>query len=390
MSAAADALPPLPLPPGVRSRLLEDVNGLRMHVLEAGHEDAGGSAGQRPLALLLHGFPELAFSWRKVLPALAAAGWHAVAPDLRGYGRTVPMVGAPSPGFGDDLGPYRMTNRLLDLLCLLSALGRGHADALIGHDHGAWVAGYAALARPDAFRRLAAMSAPLAGAPPLPIPLAALRPPAEDPIHAALAALSRPREHYHRYYATPAAAADMDGPPERVGRFLRAYFHHKSADWPGNRPHPLSGWTAEALAELPTYYVMDAGRSMPDSVLPEMPADGGAACAWLTPAELAVYAAEYARTGFQGPLQGYRCRMDGSLGRDLALHAGRRVEVPALFVAGTSDWGTFQGPGALERMRTHACADLRGVHLVEGAGHWVQQERAAETVRLLLGFLGEK
>ena len=313
------------LPPGVRSRFLDGVNGLRVHMLEAGDPAA-------PCVLLLHGFPEIAYSWRKLLPRLAEAGFHAVAPDLRGYGRTATRPTA----FHEDLAPYRMTNRLLDVLSLLSALGRRQV-ALVGHDYGSWVAGFCGLARPDVFTSLTLMSAPFAGAPLLADMPGSLRPPGDDPIHPALAALSRPRKHYHAYFASSSAAADMDGREHGVAEFLRAYYHHKSADWPGNAPHPLPGWTADALAEMPTYYIMDRDRTMPETVAPEMPGDGGAACPWLTPAELSVYAADYARTGFQGALQGYRDRMNGSVSRDLALFAGRPVEVPAQFIAGQQD-----------------------------------------------------
>ncbi|MET3789248.1 pimeloyl-ACP methyl ester carboxylesterase [Methylobacterium radiotolerans] len=120
---------------------------------------------------------------------------------------------------------------------------------------------------------------------------------------------------------------------------------------------------------------------------PEMPPRDGADCAWLTDAELAVYAAEYARSGFQGALQGYRCRMDGSIDRDLARFAGRRIEVPLLFVSGARDWGPFQVPGALGRMEEAAGAGLLGCHFVAGAGHWVQQERPQAVVDLLLDAL---
>ena len=368
-------LDPNTLPPGVAARFIDGVNGLRLHLLEAGDPAS-------PCVLLLHGFPELAYSWRKVLPTLAAAGYHAVAPDLRGYGRTATGV----TRFHEDLAPYRMTGRLLDTLSLVSALGRRQV-AVVGHDYGAWVAGYCALARPDVFTSLTLMSAPFPGAPPLAEMPAGLRPPCDDPIHAALAALDHPRKHYHAYYATEAAAADMDGSPHDVATFLRAYYHHKSADWPGNAPHPLRGWTAEALADMPTYYIMDRSRTMPGTVAPEMPPDGGGACPWLTPAELSVYAEEYARVGFQGALQGYRDRMDGGAGRALGLFAGRHVEQPAQFITGRQDWGPFQHPGALEHMRTASCSRMEGCHVLDGAGHWVQQEQPDQVAELLVGFL---
>src|SRR3984957_2688907 len=119
------------LPSGIRSRFVDDINGLRVHILEAGHETPG-----RPLVLLLHGFPEIAYSWRKVMPALAAAGYHAVAPDLRGYGRTTGW----SANYDDDLRPFRHLNAVRDALGLVAALGYRELAGVVGHDFGAVVA----------------------------------------------------------------------------------------------------------------------------------------------------------------------------------------------------------------------------------------------------------
>ena len=112
-----------------------------------------------------------------------------------------------------------------------------------------------------------------------------------------------------------------------------------------------------------------------------------AACRWLPERELAVYSAEYQRTGFQGGLQWYRVRTSGRFDAELELFAGRTIDQPATFIAGASDWGIQQSPGALERMQTQACTDMKDVHLIEGAGHWVQQEKPDEVNRLLLRFL---
>ncbi len=151
---------------------------------------------------------------------------------------------------------------------------------------------------------------------------------------------------------------------------------------------PLPGWTAEALAQLPTYYVMDAATSMPATVAPHMPTpDQVAACRWLPDAALQVYAAEYARTGFQGGLNWYRNSTDPAGQAELQLMAGRSIDVPALFIAGASDWGIHQRPGAFAAMQAGACSQLRGCHLLPGAGHWVQQEQPEAVNRLLLGFL---
>jgi pimeloyl-ACP methyl ester carboxylesterase len=369
------------LPPGINARFVAGINGLTVHVLEA-----GAGAG-RPLVLLLHGFPELAYSWRKIMLPLAEAGYHVVAPDQRGYGRTIGWDDA----YDGDVAAFRLFNLVHDALALVSALGFPEVEAVVGHDYGASVAAYAALIRPDVFRRVVLMSAPFAGPPALPFASdgAAQRSAAsENEIHAALAALDPPRKHYQWYYSTRAANADMWHCPQGVHVFLRAYFHHKSADWAANQPFRLKSWTATELAKLPTYYIMPLDKTMAETVAAEMPSEAAiAACRWLPEAELAVYAGEYARTGFQGGLQWYRCRTLGWPNADLAVFSGRSIDVPSLFIAGHSDWGIYQAPGAIERMQEVACPKMRGCHLVDGAGHWVQQEQPEAVVRLLKDFL---
>ena len=153
------SLPDIPLPATIRSRYVEGVNGLTMHVLEAGFETKG-----RPCLLLLHGFPELAYSWRKVMPVLAEAGYHVIAPDQRGYGRTTGWDAT----YDGDLNSFRLLNLVRDALGLVSAFGYRHVDAVIGHDFGSPVAAWCALVRPDVFRAVAMMSAPFGGPPQLP------------------------------------------------------------------------------------------------------------------------------------------------------------------------------------------------------------------------------
>ncbi|MBO6520917.1 MAG: alpha/beta hydrolase [Rhodospirillales bacterium] len=357
------------LPDGIRARIVANGNGLDMHVLEAG--DAGC-----PPVLLLHGFPELAYSWRKVMPALAAAGYHVIAPDQRGYGLTTGW----DDDYDGDLSTFRFLNLLRDTLGLLDAMEILQVD-LVGHDFGSFAAAHFALIRPDVFKSVVMMSAPYAGPP-------SLRPAPAVDIDADLAALPRPRKHYHRYYSTRPANDDMWHAPQGVHDFLRAYFHHKSADWPENRPHRLTGWTANELAKLPTYYVMDLDRTMAETVAPEMPdADAVAACAWLPDDELRVYSDTFGRTGFQGGLNWYRCRFVDAFTREQEVFAGRTIDAPAMFVSGQSDWGTYQTPGALEALETRVCMDYRGTHLVPGAGHWVQQEQPDAVSALLLDFL---
>ena len=127
---------------------------------------------------------------------------------------------------------------------------------------------------------------------------------------------------------------------------------------------------------------------MAETVAPELPsAPDIAACRWLPDEELRVYSSEYARTGFQGGLQWYRCRTTPQQNADLELFSGRTIDVPSCFIAGGSDWGVYQKPGDLEAMQEKACTQMLGCHLIDGAGHWVQQEQPAETTRLLLEFM---
>ena len=368
------------LPDSIRSRRLENINGLSVHMLEAGFETPN-----RPLLLFLHGFPELAYSWRKVMVALAAQGFHTVAADQRGFGRTTGW----DTRFEADLTGFSTLTMVRDALALVSALGYRTAN-VVGHDAGSPIAGWCALSRPDVFKTVAMMSAPFGGAP----MFDTTRPAPGSPVYnldEALAALPRPRKYYQRYYTTREADNDMRNAPQGLAAFFRAYYHYKSADWKQNQPFTLKGRTAEEFAKMPTYYVMDLNKNMAETVAPFMPTPAEiAANKWFTDADVAVYASEYGRVGFQGGLQGYRRGLDPRNAAELLTFAGRTIDVPSVFISGKSDWGVYQSPGALENMRTKACTNMTGVHLVEGAGHWVQQEQPEEVSRLLLAFLGKQ
>jgi pimeloyl-ACP methyl ester carboxylesterase len=374
-------LPDIPLPSTIRSRYVENINGLRMHVLEAGYETKG-----RPCLLLLHGFPELAYSWRKVMGPLAEAGYHVIAPDQRGYGRTAGW----DANYDGDLASFRLINLVRDALGLVSSFGYRSVASVIGHDFGSPVAAWCALLRPEMFRSVALMSAPFAAPPSLPFDTAdaPAKPQPKDPVHRELAGLPRPRKHYQWYYSTREANADMHRAPQGVHDFLRAYYHHKSADWKDNKPYPLKSWSAGELAKLPTYYVMDLGKTMAETVAAEMPdAAAIAANKWLPDRELAFYSDEYARTGFQGGLQWYRCGTSGAFNAELQTWSGKTIDVPSCFISGRQDWGTYQRPGVFEAMQTTACTRMLGCHLVDSAGHWVQQEQPEQVGHLLLQFV---
>ncbi|KAJ5263474.1 hypothetical protein N7478_011079 [Penicillium angulare] len=411
-STSTPALPgfPLPqnfLPQNVSSRLISTPD-LTFHILESG----ATPAKDRPLVILLHGFPEIAYSWRRILPKLADAGYHAVAPDQRGFGRTTGWDTRPFQEV--ELHSFSLTNLVRDIIILVHALGYRSVQCVVGHDCGAITASMAALMRPDFFRSVVLMSHPFNGSPTLPFDTAnegngtgtgslekqatlaeqgggggAEGSAAASGIHEALAQSGR--KHYKWYYSTEEANSDMSSLAlEDLHRFMRGYFHLKSASWPGNQPRPLKGWTAEEVMQMPYYYIMPLDDTMPQAVEKHMvgdPSQGKSSYSWLPEDELAVYVAEYARTGFQGGLNWYRVRTaaGGIYTKDYDLFAGKKIETPCSFISGGKDWGTYQEPGALEKMTSGAvCSDFRTLKVLDGVGHWIPQEAPDEVVQTVI------
>ncbi len=313
--------------PRIRHRSLA-ANGITQHVAEA---------GEGPAVLLCHGFPESWRSWRHQLLALAEAGFHAIAPDMRGYGET------EAPAAIEDYTILHLTG---DMVGLLDALGLPQA-AIIGHDWGAPVAWTAALLRPDRFPAVAGLSVPFSPRGPV-SPVEALR-----------------RAGRHRFYQLHfqqrgLAEAELGRDPAVT---LRRTLWSLSGDPPEAerwRPDlPESGFLA-SLAEPPA--------------LP----------AWLPEEELAALAAIYRRTGFTGGLNWYR-----NIHRNWQLMApfqGLLLRQPSLFVAGTLDPVLGWAGPAVEALPARATG-LRGTVLLDGIGHWVQQEAPAAVNEALLGFL---
>jgi pimeloyl-ACP methyl ester carboxylesterase len=241
---------------------------------------------------------------------------------------------------------------------------------------------------------VAVMAHPFRGSPTLPFDTVK-NPPSSTPkenIYHDLANLPQPRKHYKLYYSTPHANEEMMEPKSELHTFLRGYFHLKSDDWEGNNPEPLKAWTATELAKMPYYYILPLQYSMREAVAHDMASEDTItlqkkSSRWLPDAELAVYVNEWARTGFQGGLNWYRVATDPQNQKDVEVFAGKKIEVPYLYIAGKKDWGSYQEPGAIDKM-SDQCIDMRGVKLIEGAGHWVQQEQPEKLVEHLIDFLG--
>jgi pimeloyl-ACP methyl ester carboxylesterase len=291
--------------------------------------------------VLVHGFPESWYSWRHPLPALAAAGFRAIAVDVRGYGRSSKPVRVED---------YRMLKNVADLVGLAEGLGAGPVT-LVGHDWGAPIVWTSALLRPDLFRGVAGLSVPYAPPRALtgPSPLQQMR------------ALAGSDEFYVDYFQIPGRAeAEIE---ENVRRWLLGFYWCASGD----------------VVNGPNIGLVDRGKRLGDKfVFPEkMPR-------WLSDADLDVYTREFEYSGFFGPLSRYR-NVDRDW-EDLAGFAERPVELPALFVGGAKDGPTIWGAPAIARFGQTLPRLTKSV-ILEGAGHWIQQERPAETNALLIEFL---
>jgi len=411
------------LPPQITSRYItlsdRDVN---VHVLEAFPDTSNHSNTPYHLVLLLHGFPELAYSWRKVLVPIANAhqGYHVVAPDLRGFGRTT-LIGSGSASqvqYEDALSSYHILNIVDDIRSLVRALGHSSVAMLVGHDFGSALAGHCVVAHPELFASVVFMSVPFAGVGGPPWSQTSSESgdnkanersvtSSGSDISTVLAALQPPRKHYTAYFATLSANADMLGQGGKaLYDFLGGYMYMKSGEWDGNDTHPLPSASSPSpsiselvmdLATLPEYYVMPLYESMPDVVARHVRMD--ARIKWPKAEEVAgeVYAAEFGRTGFQGGLNYYRSALSPPPPERIAqlrTLTGRRVEMPAAFISGARDWGVYQIPGAVRKMREVMCSGAGGMQdedfvLIDGAGHWVQQEAPETVVRELVRFLGK-
>lgn len=391
-------LPPPSFPPNtnITSRFVDTTPySLVFHVLES--LPPTPRQGITKLILLVHGFPDLAYSWRKVLPQLAAQGYHAIAYDVRGFGRTFSRTPI-------DATSFRPINLVRDALALTTALGYKSVSCVVGHDFGTLTAALCSLVRPDIFRSTVLMSHPVKGPPALPYltspsygtaPLEST-PPAD--IQFALSQLNPPRKHYKWYYCTPSANDDMTHPTgDALQTFLRGYFHLKSADWKGNTPRRLTAWSAKELEQLPGYYIMGLNETMRETVARDMVDEDLKVVRensrqWLDDEELSYYAEEYTRTTFQGGLNWYHLAIHPDLVADICVWVRSKISVPISFVSGKQDWGSYQEPGALESLENGKFVEggkYRGTVLIDDAGHWVNQEQPDRCVDEILKLVRE-
>jgi pimeloyl-ACP methyl ester carboxylesterase len=317
--------------PEVTHRMIE-TNGIRLHVAEQ---------GEGPLVILCHGFPECWYSWRHQLRALAEAGFRAMAFDLRGYGRS------DRP---EEVEKYTILHDIGDVVGLVDALGAKQA-VIAGHDIGAAIAWQAALLRPDIFRAVIALSPPFRSrgfgdqGPPT-----TLMPRNENAVF------------YQLFLQTPEAEAGL-------GRDLRLTFRYQFYTFSGDAPR------SAGVGGLPPGMMPRKGGFMTEP--PSLPA-------WLTESDIDVYAKEYARSGFHGPLAWWR---NIDRGWELmAPFAGAAVTVPALYMAGDRDFVATVFSRDIAK-QSALVPKLRPPMMLAGCGHWTQQERAAEVSAAMIDFL---
>ncbi|MFI2608503.1 alpha/beta fold hydrolase [Kitasatospora sp. NPDC018619] len=319
-------------PTELRHRTVEAPAG-RLHLAEQG-------AG--PLVLLVHGFPESWYSWRHQLPALAAAGYRAVAVDVRGYGRSSRPEATEA---------YRMLDLVEDNVAVVRALGEETA-VVVGHDWGSTIASASALLHPEVFRAVGLLSVPYS-------------PPGGPRPTDVFRRIGGPEQEFYVSYFQEPGRAEAEIEPDVRG-WLAGFYAALSADTMPARDEPDPHFVARGGGRLRDRF--------PSGVLP----------AWLSEDDLDVYAGEFERTGFTGALNRYRA-MDRDW-EDLAPHRGAPVEQPAVFIGGALDASTTWMSDAIDA-HPATLPGLSASHLLDGCGHWIQQERPEEVNRLLTEWL---
>ncbi|MDE0693629.1 MAG: alpha/beta hydrolase [Gammaproteobacteria bacterium] len=310
-----------------------ETNNVNLHIAEA---------GEGPLVVLCHGFPESWYSWRHQIPVLADAGFHVVAPDQRGYGDS----DAP-----EDIAAYSILHLTGDIVGLVHALGEEQA-VVVGHDWGSPVAWALAQMRPDMFRAVVSLSVPFMGRGPWP-PIAGMRHAFGD------------RFFYQIYFQTPGVAEHEL--QHDIGMTMRKMLYGASG----------------AIERSGGSFGVEGAPPASSYMLERMPDPGDALPPWLSAEDIDAYVQSFTKSGFRGGLNWYR-----NIDHNWVLTGpfqGKKIEKPALFVAGDRDVVPFN-PEAEQRMR-EAVPDLRDVVVLPGIGHWTQQEAPEAVNEALLGFL---
>ncbi len=353
----------------LKSRKIKNVNGLDIYIKETNIK-----TNKDNVIFLLHGFPELSYSYRHLMIMLAKSGYYCVAPDQRGYGKTTSKE-------KNKVSSFSVLNLTKDIY-LLSQKLRIKKFHLIGHDFGSYVSSYFALLYPNKLLSITLMSMPFAGPPDINnIEQLFL-------LNKSLSFLKPRRKHYQFYFSSRNAAKNIMNCKQGLKSFLRGYFYFKSFDYPFNKPHKLEGYSSNELAKMPEYYIMKYNLGMAETIKKFMPSDKEILnCKWLTDKDILIYVNSFKKKGILEPLNWYKMMLSKrEKYRLINMNLNKSINIPAIFISGIADWGTYQKPGELEKMEKVFFTNFYGTKIIKKAGHWVQQENPKETYKEIIKF----
>ncbi len=354
----------------IKSRIIKNVNGLNIRILENNVKKKS-----RNIILLLHGFPEISYSYRYIMLLFEKVGYYCIAPDQRGYGKT------ESKG-KETLNAFSVINLAKDMSCLMEKLNIDKFH-LIGHDFGAYVSSYLSLLYQKNILSLTLMSMPFPG-PPLLKNISKF-----SEMNKKLALLKPKRKHYQYYFSSYGADANMMKCKQGLKDFLRSYFYFKSYDYRGNNPFKLKNFTAKEISKMPEYYIMKLNLGMAQTVKKYSPTNIEIAkCSWLNEIDLTYYFKNYLKSGIKKPLSWYKVMLSKKEKlKIIKLNLPKSIYIPSIFISGSADWGMYQKPGDLEKMENIFLKNYYGRFIVKQAGHWVQQEQPSKTFDFIFKFL---
>lgn len=354
----------------LKSRVIKNVNGLDINILENKIQKKTDN-----VILLLHGFPEIAFSYRYLMLLFEKVGYYCIAPDQRGYGNTRSKI-------KETLSSYSVLNLTKDISYLLEKLKISKCH-LIGHDFGAYISSYLCLLYPKKITSLTLMSMPFSGPPTL------KNIDKMNEVNKELALLNPKRKHYQYYFSSYGAADNIMKYKKGLSFFFRNYFYFKSFDYKANKPFKLKTFKAKEISVMPEYYIMKFNLGITETVEKFSPTKKEIAnCKWLSNTDLKFYVKNYVNSGIKKPLSWYKvmlCKKEKL--KIIKLNLQKPIDIPATFISGDADWGMYQKPGDLEKMENVVLKNYYGRVIVKKAGHWVQQEQPSKTYEAIIKFL---
>ncbi len=355
----------------IKKKIINNINGLNYFYLQAGILNKE----KTNIILFLHGFPELSYSYRYLIKYFAKEGYFCIAPDQRGYGKTKFIKNIKNKASN-----YSIFNLTKDIYCFLKALNISKIN-IVGHDFGVYVTCYFSLLYPKFIKSIVAMSMPFSGITRKNNSFNIYK------INEQLKNLNPPKKHYQVYFAGKSANKNMSFCKQGVFDFLRAYYHFKSYDFKENNPYKLKNASPKELGAMPEYYIMKKNLGMSQTVQKYMPNKSQIKnCFWLTNKDLKVYSDSFINNTFQGPLNWYKMMINENEKKKISnLKLPLYIKIPAIFIAGKSDWGVYQKPGEFENMKKFFTYKFK-TFIINKAGHWIQQEKPKETFIIINNF----